>query len=111
MTTQFAWTISALNCKPQEGGLTDVVITAHWQCTGTQVANGKTYTVSVYSTASFSQPGNPFIPYLNLTQDTVLGWVWANGVNKAATEAAVQTQLNNQINPPVVTLPLPWVAA
>jgi hypothetical protein len=31
-------------------------------------------------------------------------------VDKAVTEAAVQQQINNQINPPVVTPPLPWTA-
>jgi len=45
-----------------------------------------------------------------LTQDQVLGWVWANGVDKTATEAAVQQQIDNQINPPVVSPPLPWVS-
>ena len=99
------WTISSLDCKPQEGNLTDVVITAHWSCTGTQDDK----TASVYATCSFSQPGDPFTPYADLTQDQVLGWCWASGVDKDATEAAVQTQLDNLINPPVVTLPLPWV--
>jgi len=98
------WTISALDCKPQEGDLTDVVITAHWSCTGTQDDK----TVSVYATCSFSQPGDPFTPYADLTQDQVLGWCWASGVDKAATEAAVQTQLNNLVNPPVVSPALPW---
>jgi len=40
----------------------------------------------------------------------VLGWIWANGVDKAATEAAVQTQIDNQINPPIITPTLPWAA-
>jgi hypothetical protein len=39
-----------------------------------------------------------------------LGWIWADGVDKTATEAAVQQQINNQINPPVVTPKLPWAA-
>ena len=98
------WTISSLDCKPQEGNLTDIVITAHWSCTGTQDDK----TASVYATCSFSQPGDPFTPYADLTQDQVLGWCWASGVDKDATEAAVQTQLDNLINPPVVNLPLPW---
>jgi hypothetical protein len=29
-------------------------------------------------------------------------------VDKAATEAAVEQQIQNQINPPVVSPPLPW---
>jgi hypothetical protein len=44
-----------------------------------------------------------------LTKDQVLGWIWANGVDKAATEAAVEGQIQNQINPPIVSPPLPWV--
>jgi hypothetical protein len=66
----------------------------------------------VYSTCSFPLPaeGGAFTPYADLTQDQVLGWCWANGVNKDATEAAVQAQIDNQINPPTIQPPLPWVA-
>ena len=104
MATQITWTISQLDCKPQEGDLTDVVVTAHWQCTG---VDGN-YTSQVYGTCSFPAPEGTFVPYPKLTQDEVLGWCWSNGVDKAATEAAVQTQINNQINPPIISPALPW---
>jgi hypothetical protein len=104
--TTITWTITAMDCYPQEGGNTDVVFNVHWTCAGTD----GTYNASVYSTCTVPGPSNPFTPYSDLTQDQVLGWIWANGVDQAATEAAVQTQLDNQINPPVVTPPLPWVA-
>jgi len=52
--------------------------------------------------------GSPYTPYADLTQDQVLGWIWASGVDKDATEAAVNQQIDNAINPPVVTPPLPW---
>ena len=103
--TTITWTISQLDCYPQVGTETDVVMTAHWQCTGVQ----DTFTSQVYSTCSFPPPtGTDFTPYPDLTQDQVLGWCWANGVDKDATEAAVQTQLDNQINPPIVSPELPW---
>jgi hypothetical protein len=99
--------VSALDCYPQESGNTDVVFNVHWTCAGTD----GTYNASVYSTCSVPAPtGSAFTPYDQLTQQQVLGWIWANGVDQAATEAAVQTQLDNQINPPVVTPPLPWTA-
>lgn len=99
------WNISALDCKAQEGNLTDVVITAHWQCTGVQ----GNYTASVYSTCSFSQPKDgAFIPYADLTQEQVLAWCWASGVDKNATEAAVQKKIDNQITPAITQPPLPW---
>ena len=100
----FTWNVTALNCYPQEGGHTDVVFTVHWTCSGVQ----DTYSGSVYSTCSVPLPEGNFTPYADLTQEQVLGWIWDNGVDKDATEAAVQQQINNQINPPVVTPPLPW---
>lgn len=99
------WIIEWMQCKPTEGDLTNVVITAGWRCNGEQ--DGQI--ASVYGTCSFSQPGDPFTPYADLTQEQVLGWCWDNGVDKGATEAAVQNKLNNLINPPVITPPLPWV--
>jgi hypothetical protein len=63
----------------------------------------------VYSTCALPAPEGAFIPYPDLTENEVLGWIWANGVDKTATEASVQTQIDIQINPPIVTPPLPWV--
>jgi hypothetical protein len=39
-----------------------------------------------------------------------LGWCFANGVDKTAIEENVSLQIENQINPPVIAPPLPWVA-
>jgi hypothetical protein len=102
------WSISALDCRVQEDGLSDVVYNAHWRVSKTEVDGDKTYSASVYSTCSVPGPGTPFTPYADLTQDQVLGWIWANGVDKAATEAAVQQQIELQKHPVVVSPPLPW---
>lgn len=102
--TTFDWNISQMETKPQEDGNTDVVITAHWNCTGVDGS----YSAYVYGTCSFPSPGANFIPYEDLTESDVLGWCWANGVDQVAVEANLQAQIDAQINPPVVTLPLPW---
>jgi hypothetical protein len=99
------WIIERLLCKPIEGSLTDVVITADWRCNGTD----ETYSGTCYGSCSFQPPSGEFTPYEDLTQEQVLGWCYANGVDQAAIEANVTQQIQNQINPPVVTLPLPWV--
>ena len=52
--------------------------------------------------------GGSFTPYDQLTQEQVLGWCWANGVDKDATEAVVQEAIDSQINPTVIQPPLPW---
>jgi hypothetical protein len=105
MSTTITWNISQLDCLPQSAEGADYVVTAHWQCTGVDAA----YTGQVYSTTSFAVvEGTSFTPYASLTQDQVLGWVWANGVDKTATEAAVEQQVETQKNPPIVAPPLPW---
>ena len=104
--TTYTWTVTQLNCYPQAEGQTDVVFTVHWQLTGTD----GTYNGSVYSTCSVPAPTGTFTPYDDLTQDQVLGWIWANGVDQASAEAAVQTQIDNQITPPVTSPALPWIS-
>jgi hypothetical protein len=99
------WLIERLLTKPVEGSNTDVVITADWRCNGTD----ETYSGTCYGSCSFAPPTGSFTPYPDLTQDQVLGWCYANGVDKSAIEANVSLQIANQINPPVVVLPLPWV--
>ena len=109
MATQITWVIEGMQCKPQEGDLTDVVITAFWRCNGVDESN-PSFTGTVYGSCGFTAPGDPFTPYADLTEQQVLQWCWDGGVNKAAAEACVDEQIQNQINPPVVTLPLPWQA-
>ena len=107
------WLIERLLVKPTEGTLTDVVITADWRCNGTEITGSgdteKTYSGTCYGSCSFQPPTGSFTPYEDLTQEQVLQWCYENGVDKTAIEANVSLQIENQINPPVVTLPLPWV--
>ena len=104
MTTIFTWTITAMDCYTHDNGNADVVFNVHWTCAG---VDGD-YNGSVYSTCAVTFTGGTFTPYEDLTQDQVLGWIWANGVDKAATEAAVEKQIQEKIAPTVQTPPLPW---
>lgn len=108
-----SWIIERLLVKPTEGSYTDVVITADWRCNGTETTGSgdteKTYSGTCYGSCSFAAPTGSFTPYNELTEQQVLDWCYQNGVDKTAIEANVTQQINNQINPPVVVLPLPWV--
>lgn len=96
------WQINQLDRNTADG----FVLTVHWQC----VDEG----ARVYSTVSFpynaEQPD--FIPYADLTEEVVIGWVKASlgddGV--AATEAAIAAQIEAKNNPPVST-GLPWAVS
>jgi len=100
------WIIERLLVKPTEGTLTDVVITADWRCNGSQ----ESFSGTCYGSCSFAPPSENFTPYEDLTQDQVLNWCFANGVDQSAIEANVSLQIENQINPPVIAPPLPWAA-
>jgi len=100
------WIIERLLVRKVEGTYSDVVITADWRCNGTQ----DQYSGTCYGSASFAPPSGSFTPYEDLTQDQVLGWCFASGVDQAAIEANVTAQIENQINPPVIAPPLPWAA-
>jgi hypothetical protein len=99
MTT--TWTISQLDRSLPDGA----VYTAHWRVT----AVDGDYSASAYSTASFTpDPASPdFVPYADLTEADVLGWVWASGVDKDVTEASLAAQIEAQKNP-VSATGLPW---
>jgi hypothetical protein len=99
------WIIERLLVKPVEGPNTDVVITADWRCNGSQ----DQYSGTCYGSASFAPPSGEFTPYPDLKPEQILGWVFDGGVDQKAIEANVTAQIQNQINPPVVSLPLPWV--
>jgi hypothetical protein len=107
------WLIERLLTKPVEGSNTDVVITADWRCNGTETTGSgdteKSYSGTCYGSCSFAPPSGSFTPYDQLTEAQVLDWCYQNGVDKTAIEANVSLQIQNQIDPPVVSLPLPWV--
>ena len=107
------WLIERLLVKPLEGTNPDVVITADWRCNGTETTGSgdteQTYSGTCYGSCSFAPPSGSFTPYEDLTQEQVLQWCYENGVDQSAIEANVTAQIENQINPPVVVLPLPWV--
>jgi hypothetical protein len=96
-----------MNAYPELDGETDVVFTVHWTLTGTD----GTYVGSVYGSVGVSlDEGATFTPYEDLTLAQVVGWVQdALGEEQVASyEANVAQQIANQINPPVVSPPLPW---
>jgi hypothetical protein len=103
--TTLSWIIERLLVKPTEGSLTDVVITADWRCNGSQ----DQYSGTCYGSTSFAPPSGSFTPYPDLTEQQVLGWCYSNGVDQTAIEANVSAQIADQINPPIIAPPLPWL--
>jgi len=103
----YNWVVNTLHIK-NEGELQDCVVIASCTVTGTD----GTYSHSMSNTSHFSVGGDDFIPYDELTEEIVLGWIkdalGENGVLSIL--AAVDGQIDVQKNPPVVPVvsPLPW---
>lgn len=105
-TLSYSWTIVQLDCKASIDGFTDYVVTAHWRY---GVSNGTIYT-DMYGATSFTvDPEQPnFIPYEDLTEDDVIGWL-ESSLDVPAMQVSLATQLENIINPPIISPPLPWL--
>lgn len=112
MTTQYTWTISALDCIPDVSGMMDYVVTSHWRCSGD---DGDGHSGSVYSTVSFTvDPDKPnFVAFEDITEEQAIQWTKdALGEETVqATYTSIDSQIENQINPPIVTPTLPWLAS
>ena len=104
--TTFTTTITAmytLNTPDPE-----YVVNAIWQVTG---VDGE-YTATIQGNTQFSsQQATPFIPYDQLTEAIVIGWIPASDIESS--QQCVQGQINSLITPPASpeNTPLPWSQA
>lgn len=91
------WTISTLEHNTADGG----VIVAHWRVNESETVGEETYSASAYSTCGFTPDASSpdYVPYDDLTEEMVLGWCFADDVDKDAIEASLTAQIEEQKNP------------
>ena len=108
----YTWNFNPLESYPTASGETDVVFLVHWQL----YASTGSYTASSIGTQNVApyDGSTPFIPFEELTYDTVYDWVTTSmeaqnpGVVYRMYESLAQ-QIENQINPPVLVQQAPWL--
>ena len=90
--TVFGWHIANLERETADG----FVFTAHY----TVDANDGTYSSGAYGSIGFERPEN-LIPFAELTEEEVIGWVKEalTAEKVAEVEAALQAQLDEQRHP------------
>ena len=119
MATIFTWSIDRISTfqEPQPNYVAEVT----WTLTGvndtpvpdTSIGIGENYVASVGDRTTLVATESTFVPYAELTEEIVIGWLQntlgVEGVNNA--KAQVQAYIDRMINPPAVPLdtPLPWV--
>jgi len=101
MSTAFEWHIANLERETADG----FVFTAHY----TVAANDDTYSSSAYGSIGFQRPDN-LIPFVDLTEELVVGWVKEalGGDEKVeAIQTALQAQIDEQ-RAPSKAAGVPW---
>jgi len=100
MATTFTWGIANLERETADG----FVLIAHYTVT----AEDGTYSSGAYGSLGFERP-DKLIPYADLTEQMVIGWVQdAFGAEKVTEiEAALQAQLDEQRHPSKAS-GMPW---
>ena len=98
MSISYKWSIVDTNRLTADNFIT----TAHWTC---NAVDGD-YTAGSYGTCGFAA-ATPAIPYASVTEAEVLNWIWANGIDKEATEASLAANIALQKNP-VTATGVPW---
>lgn len=91
------WTISTLEHNTADGG----VIVAHWRVNDSETVGDDTYSARAYGTCGFTPDASSpdYVPYNDLTEEMVLGWCFADDVDKDAIEASLTAQIEEQKNP------------
>ena len=105
----YKWIISSLDSYPKNAeGLTDVICLVHWRYQAEQVQDDKTYFAEVYGASSVPSPDPAdFVPYEEVTYEMICGWL-ESILDMESLNANLDSQIADQINPKIITLPLPF---
>jgi hypothetical protein len=103
------WFINELECVPQDGNYTNFVVIVDWSRFAKETINEIEYSAYIYGTQSFSTSDvTNFVPYEQLTYDIVCNWL-NDTIDVEALDLNLDQQIETQVNPPIVVLPLPFV--
>ena len=100
------WSIIALDTIPSLDELTNVISVIH--CEKLAVSDDG-FNARWYGTVSVAAPHTAaFTPYEEVTEEMVIGWV-EDSLHTVGVDDNLVAQIDNQRNPPIVNLPLPWI--
>ena len=106
----YTWQITGLKTK-KEGVYDDTVIHTHWTVTGTDGEKTGVFNGATPLSTSNAPEGYQFVPFSQLTEETVLGWIQDQVVGSYADHIMEQIfqKLESQTNV-IVDQTLPWAA-
>lgn len=103
--TNYTW---SFDLKVSQDPYHDTVTEVHWRLSGERGGASS----SIYGSVPLAEPGDDFIAYDSLTEDTVKAWCLANmEQSEADLKASVDRQIDEVIEPQAAFKPSPWLAA
>ena len=108
MSITYTWKINKFDCCPEVDNKKDVVSTIHWSIFGTDGI----HETNIYSSTGVTlNPEDEFIPFSELTQEKTIEWIESIlGPDQVATlQQSLDKRIEDINNPPIITMPVPWV--
>jgi hypothetical protein len=109
MSNTYTWDCKTVDVYPNHDSHSDVVYNVHWRLNAEsdqQDSEGNNYSASSYGTYSVNADDiSSFIPFADLTNDTVTGWV-TTGMGEDEVQSlkdGLDSNIDSQINPTSVT--------
>lgn len=108
MAITYNWNFNPLESYPTASGEIDVVSQIHWQLYAT---TGSFSSSNIGVQRVQHNSGSTFIPFNELTKDIVYGWVTSSMGSESIDRmyASLATNIENQINPPILIQQAPWL--
>jgi hypothetical protein len=104
MENTYKWVIGQMLSIPKESEFTDIVIIINYSRQATNGIN----TVEIAGSYNCPMPEDNFTPYNELTYKQVCEWLDL-GVDFVEIDKMLDSQIEDIVNPKVLSLPLPWI--
>jgi hypothetical protein len=113
----YTWKVNSVKCYKDLNGYQDYVYQTYWNCAANSLGpTGQTYEASFagatpLGTGAASVTGYAFKPFVDLSQEDVLNWIWAtlpSAAGKEYYEQKVSGELVYKMKYVTDEPPLPW---
>jgi hypothetical protein len=100
----YKWIIYSLSVMPNFEGYGNFVASVNWRY---NAKSEQGFVANIEGQSNFNKQGGQYVTYENLTENDVISWIEATE-NTDILKEKLDTIINEQINPVIVNLPLPW---
>ena len=106
---QYKWKVTLMDVVPSLDGFTNVVVGVHWYAEAIDESAPDPVNASIIGCTKLGKPtSQDFTAYDQLSEATVLSWVWDMDNTKQSTEQTLDNLIAKKKAPQIVNLVPPW---